>query len=105
MCGSLGVSLSAVWLAALLAPAIDPLRVDLHGDPLPRGAVARLGTVRFRAAAPVFALAFTPDGKALAGGCGPVDIWDTATGKSHWQTPRPQRGYVAGLAISPDGKL
>ncbi len=43
-------------------------RVDRHGDPLPAGAVARLGTVRWRTDGDIDALAFTPDGKAVIAG-------------------------------------
>src|SRR6266699_690669 len=57
---------------------------DRHGDALPEGAFARLGTLRLRGArAP---LAFSPDGKVLASvptSWGPerVLLWEVATGK------------------------
>jgi RNA polymerase sigma factor (sigma-70 family) len=61
------------------APAPDAPRTDLHGDPLPPGAVARLGTVRLR---PVAAAEFTSGGKAIVTGANTgLRLWDTATGK------------------------
>jgi RNA polymerase sigma factor (sigma-70 family) len=61
-------------------PVGQPLRLDLHGDPLPPGALARLGTVRKRhpGAGPVVVL---PDGRSLASIGQTVKVWDLATGK------------------------
>jgi RNA polymerase sigma factor (sigma-70 family) len=88
------------------ARAADP-RLDRHGDPLPAGAVLRLGTTRLRHAN-VFSLAFTADGKlASFGQDNSVKVWDPASGRlvseravggevfhSHW-----------GGRLSPDGRL
>jgi RNA polymerase sigma factor (sigma-70 family) len=58
--------------------------LDTHGDALPPGAIARLGTVRWRPGNEVTAIAFSPDGSKIA--CGPiysnvVQIWDRASGR------------------------
>src|SRR5262249_41241779 len=56
---------------------------DAHGDPLPEGAILRLGTVRLRHGEPVSLVAFLQDGKALltVSGDGIVRVWDVANGK------------------------
>ncbi len=58
--------------------------VDLYGDPLPKGAIVRLGSVRFRHPGAVWDVAFSPDGKILAAsndGVNMVILWERATGR------------------------
>lgn len=57
-------------------------RLDLYGDSLPAGAVARIGTVRLRNVTEISRIALTPDGKLLvtSGDHTPLQVWDTATG-------------------------
>src|SRR5262245_60287570 len=83
-----------------------PQATDRHGDLLPDGAFARLGTQRLRHCGEVLELAFSPDGKTLLSGGGQQDpavyLWDTATGQRRRRLPveRPVRA----VAFSPDGK-
>jgi WD40 repeat protein len=55
---------------------------------------------------PVFALAFSPDGRTLAsdGSCGVVLLWDVATGKELPSLVDNASPYLYALAFSPDGQ-
>jgi len=78
-------------------PPQEPAAVDRHGDPLPAGAVARLGTIRFRNVNGVRGLAYSPDGKELV--CNNQVVWDAATGKVLYRLPDHCQ------AVSPDWKM
>src|SRR5262249_39280480 len=88
------ISLSALLLciAPALSNAGEPGRGDYYGDPLPPGAVARLGTVRLRHLN-VYGLEFSRDGKrliSLSAGDGTIRIWDVASGKLIERKPAPE---------------
>jgi WD40 repeat protein len=80
-----------VTLATLPAASAEPRR-DLHGDPLPDGAVARVGTVRLRHIGETDRVALSPDAKMLvtsATGNQPLRVWDAATGVLLREVPLP----------------
>ncbi len=103
-----------------MAQDTPAVRIDANGDPLPNGALARLGTLRWRHPQPVTFVAFLPDGKAVLTGSDDrvLRLWDRATGKEIRRfTLQPERpigtdrfvragkfwqGMVA--ALSDDGK-
>jgi WD40 repeat protein len=63
---------------------VSAVRTDRFGDPLPEGAVARLGTVRWRLDGDLAdAMAVSRDGKTLvtANARSGVTVWDMATGR------------------------
>jgi WD40 repeat protein len=96
-----------------------PAPTGLQEDPLPDGAVARLGTTRFRTPGSLVALALSPDGKVLASGessapsfrgfgfgtagGGVIRLWDPSSARElrHFAAPR---SPVRALAFAPDGK-
>jgi len=85
-------------------------QTDSFGDPLPPGAVARMGTVRFRHGNGVSLIAFSANGKKLVfGGRGELDndirMVETSTGKE-LRTFDLKRGEVPwGMDLSPDGNI
>jgi RNA polymerase sigma factor (sigma-70 family) len=94
---------------------------DAFDDPLPPGALARLGTVRWRHGAPVHFLALLPDGKTVISAANDrfVRVWDFATGKElrrFGPGPKPDTLTADGgiavptaqpviVAVSRDGKV
>ena len=80
------IAATAVWLAVLLPAATAEPRKDADGVPLPDGAVARLGSSRFRhGGTNIGPAAFSSDGRQLAGGDSRgIHVWDVATGRRVW---------------------
>jgi WD40 repeat protein len=100
--------LLASGVAALAAAPIgrapdNPVGRDRHGDRLPSGAIARLGTVRFRGQ-----LQRGTDGKSLATLRGNrATLIDPATGAEVKQLPGPDANEfeAANFLLSPDGQM
>jgi WD40 repeat protein len=112
--GTLAAVLAALLFAGSLVSAREPAgaegaRQDFYGDPLPRHALARLGTVRFRPLTDVWAMDLSADGKWIATGTFPgsmhneVEVWDAATGKKVASMLAGTNNIIC-LAFSPDGK-
>jgi len=97
---------------------------DLHGDPLPPGAILRIGTVRFRHGQPITFVGFGADDKTIVSASmdGTVRIWERDTGKEIRRigtlNPRGEvmnddpsvfifgdRSVRRGAALSADGKI
>ena len=88
-------------------PAPEVLR-DLYGDPLPPGALARMGSTRFKHSNGVIAAAFSPDGKTLATlgyyGTFALYLWELKTGRLIRRLELGQRKVFQRITFSTDGK-
>jgi WD40 repeat protein len=85
-------------------------RVDLYGDPLPPGAIARIGTVRDFIGEGSSEVAISPDGKWMVA---TSEFWDVTLRLRDVETGRivrpltalaDEKGRVCSVAFSPDGK-
>jgi WD40 repeat protein len=95
----LGLTWGRVQAAADTAPATDRL-----GDPLPPGAVARLGTVRLQQGFSIGCVHFSPDGKTLATSGGKtIHLWELKNGKELRRFTHENALWVREFAFSPDG--
>jgi len=99
MIGLLGVGARS----AEVETAPPPRAVAADGDPLPPGAVARIGTGRFRVGRP-YPAALTPDGRRLLVG---RVILDANTGLEVGRIPDllPDGGQVDHVTVSTDGGI
>jgi RNA polymerase sigma factor (sigma-70 family) len=94
------------------APQGKHPRVDLYGDPLPAGTVARLGTIRFRHY-DVEAMGLSPDGRVLiTKSCedGTICAWEADSGKLLWRTrsgslPGVNGNGLLNASFSPDDRF
>ncbi|MBI2804649.1 MAG: PQQ-binding-like beta-propeller repeat protein [Planctomycetes bacterium] len=84
----------------------DAILKDIHGDPLPRGALARMGTIRMRHPFGVVAYALAPDGGRVTslGLDGSLVEWDTDRG-SRVRGTMLKFGTFSAAAFSPDRRL
>lgn len=85
--------------------------VDLYGDPLPSGAIARLGTVRYPFLHPI---AFAPDSRTIIGILGaftPDESLSASIGRLDARTGKlvrnenPGGKFHHGSVVTPDGKI
>lgn len=81
-------------------------RTDLYGDPLPDGAIRRLGTVRFRPGGFMNDTSISPDGTTLAFSdhAGVIHLADAASGKDLRQLDS-HGGFFMLPAFSCDGRV
>ncbi len=104
------VGLAFATLFALLPPPLvgqlPTGRTDLFGDALPPGAIARLGTIRWRTGSSwETSSVLSADGRSIFGGGGEtIRVFDLDTGLV-LRTIKSPDDSIRALALSPDGKI
>lgn len=112
MSGCLLTLLTILCPAQEVVPKKQAVKLDASGDPLPAGAVARLGSTRFRHQNPVSYVGYSGDGAILItlSGENSLRFWDAKTGKEIRRielksSPRLSRyGVGPSVVLSGDGK-
>jgi hypothetical protein len=106
--------LAGIFLVPVYSNAQAPAkpRTDALGDPLPLGAVARLGTLRFKhnpaGNQPIDTALISPDGTKIASmvsSAGSIRLWDAASGKEISGPWTSANRYCTAVAFSPDSTL
>ncbi len=94
----------AVFLLFAAQDAAAPK--DLYGDPLPAGAVSRMGKAGMAPSVHqgnMNAVAFSPDGKTIASTGEALELWEIESGRRLFRIKGAARAIYA-VAFSPDGK-
>jgi RNA polymerase sigma factor (sigma-70 family) len=79
---------------------------DRFGDPLPEGALTRLGTTRFRLGNGIYSMALAPDGKTAVsvGGNASTQFWNVASGREICHIEWKDGGGGRVVAYSPNNR-
>ena len=95
----------AVSVAGLLACLMTaaPAANDRLGDPLPEGAVQRLGTLRMRYGGGISDLCYMLDGRGLIAVGGRVETWDLAKGELQ-ATQQVCKASIRSMVLRSDGQ-
>ena len=89
-------------IAAVISTAPDtPVAQNRLGDPLPEGALQRLGATRMRSG--ISDLCYLPEGRGVLAIGGRVEIWDLAKGKLQARHQVCKSG-IASVVARKDGK-
>jgi len=103
------IALLLMSLSAWPLRAAEPLevrvpRTDSFGDPLPRGAIARLGTSRWRASNPMQSVAFSSNGRLVAASCvdSHIRIFDFPSGLLLKQIPIDNVNQLGSIVFTAD---
>ncbi len=98
----LAVAILVLLLGVEFLRSGEKTQLDIYGDPLPPGATARFGSIRWRITSAIRAVAVSPNSKLIAAVNmdGKVAVWEKANGRLVHEIP----GSVASVAFSPDGK-
>lgn len=91
---------SLLIAAAILTLPGTSVAQDRLGDPLPDGALQRLGTTRMRAG--ISDLCYLPDGRGLFAVGGRVEIWNLAEGKLQ-ETHQVAKGSIVSVVVGKQG--
>src|SRR6516225_9816314 len=102
MTASVSTFALALMLVAVPCAAEEKPALDRYGDPLPPGAIARLGTIRWRTSS-IDSIHYMPDGRIVSISNFEVRLWDPSTGHSK-RLARRNEGGIRGnrIAFSPD---
>ena len=94
-----------VWAVALIVSWVVAARAaeDRFGDPLPDGAVQRLGTLRLRYGGGISDLCYLPDGRGIIAVGNRIEIWNLAEGEVE-ATHEVAKAGIAGISLREDGK-
>ena len=84
--------------AATKQSTADRPATDSLGDPLPAGALLRLGTTRFHAPSSNYEMTLSPDEKTVVTVGHQLMVWDTKTGKELWRADPNKHGLSLSAA-------